>query len=65
MQHIHITEHAPRACQYIKRLAAPERAENVNLVVSQRREVLKRSVKRLNFGRCVYVVTGLASQENQ
>lgn len=48
-----------------KRLASLERARNMNLVVSQRRKVLRRSVERLNLGRCMYVVTGLASQENQ
>lgn len=48
-----------------KRLAALEWAQNMNLVVSQRRKVLKRSEERMNFGRCLYVVTGLASPGNQ
>lgn len=38
---------------------------DVNLVVSQRHKVFKRSVERLKIGRCTYVVTGLVSQENQ
>lgn len=37
----------------------------MNLVVRQRLKVLWRSVERLNIGKCWYVVTGLASQENQ
>lgn len=37
----------------------------MNLVVSQRHKVFRRSAERLNVGRCTYVVAGLASQENQ
>lgn len=54
-----------RGMSISKRIALQDEQLDVNLLVSQRHKVFKRSVERLKIRRCTYVVTGLVSQENQ
>lgn len=54
-----------RGMSISKGIVLQDQQLHVNLVVSQRQKVFKRSVERLKIRRYTYVVTGLVSQKNQ